>query len=676
MSSYLPFAIVWNLFVVLQTAGTGQADLKPPTDGVEFDGRTAYAVPPASLTLKPEALSVSAWVKLDVAEKSQVFLNLGRINEGFTLYLYNNQVRMLIGHQPGRYAHTDAPAPKPGDWTHYAGTYDGESIKIFVNGQLVTTTPAKGQIEPTTGKVSIGSLGDQERFVRGRMDDLRIWRRVLTDEEIMAVARGDASDRLDRDLAGRWTRENLVGGAWKTEPGSVPAAARVERSEPRVLINAKDDGYRGIWYMNQPSNDEYVYKYSGGLGTYCANHIPFAWHVPAVKKTFFVYGGTTKDSYQQLIHTVSFYDHETGTVPRPTILLDKKTSDAHDNPVLNIDEKGYLWVFSSSHGRERPSYISRSKSPYSIEEFELVWTGNFSYPQPAYLPGKGFLFLHTYYNPGRTICLFTSPDGVTWSERRLLSSIGEGHYQVSGAMGGGRIGTSFMYHPKGKGVNWRTNLYYMESSDFGTTWRTAAGEPLKLPLTEIANAALVQEYESQGLLVYIQDINHDAEGRPVILYTTSKGYESGPKNGPRLWTTAHWTGSSWEIRGGDIAADNNYDTAAIYLEAPDLWRIIGPSRDGPQAYNTGGEIDMWISRDQGKSWKRVRRITAGSKYNHTYLRRPVNAHPDFCGFWADGHARQPSESRLYFCNQAGDVFRLPVTMSADFAKPERIPPAP
>ena len=45
---------------------------------------------------------------------------------------------------------------------------------------------------------------------------------------------------------------------------------------PVLTLNRKDDGYRGIWYMNQPSGDEYVYKYSGGLGTYCAKHKPFA----------------------------------------------------------------------------------------------------------------------------------------------------------------------------------------------------------------------------------------------------------------------------------------------------------------------------------------------------------------------------------------------------------------
>lgn len=30
----------------------------------------------------------------------------------------------------------------------------------------------------------------------------------------------------------------------------------------------KDDGYRGIWYANQPSGDEYKFKYSGGFATY------------------------------------------------------------------------------------------------------------------------------------------------------------------------------------------------------------------------------------------------------------------------------------------------------------------------------------------------------------------------------------------------------------------------
>ncbi len=47
---------------------------------------------------------------------------------------------------------------------------------------------------------------------------------------------------------------------------------------------ARDDGYRGIWYSNQPSNDAYRYKYSGGFATYPQQHIPIAcervWRLP------------------------------------------------------------------------------------------------------------------------------------------------------------------------------------------------------------------------------------------------------------------------------------------------------------------------------------------------------------------------------------------------------------
>jgi hypothetical protein len=51
----------------------------------------------------------------------------------------------------------------------------------------------------------------------------------------------------------------------------------------------------------------------------------------------------------------------------------------------------------------------------------------------------------------------------------------------------------------------------------------------------------------------------------------------------------------------------------------------------------------------------------------------VDAHPAFYALWADGHARQPSESRLYFCTREGEVYRLPTHMEGDFAQPEPVP---
>jgi len=441
-------------------------------------------------------------------------------------------------------------------------------------------------------------------------------------------------------------------------------------NEPDPVL-AKADGYRGIWYSNQPQNDEFVYKYSGGLGTYCAKHIPFAVYAPEVRKTFFCYGGTTRDG-KTLLHMVSYYDHAAGTVPRPTILLDKRTDDAHDNPVVALDPKGHLWIFSSAHGTSRPSFISVSREPYSIDAFERVLTTNFSYPQPWHLPGRGFFFLHTRYQGGRRLFQMTSPDGRAWSEPRLLAAIEQGHYQVSWRHGD-KVGTAFNFHPQPQGLNWRSNLYYMETEDFGKTWRNAQGDVLDLPLTTPRNPALVHDYQADKLNVYMKDIAFDSQGRPVILYVTSGGWESGPKNDPRTWTTARWTGTAWEIRGS-IVSDNNYDTGSLYIESDSLWRIIGPTQPGPQAYNTGGEVALWTSTDQGATWEMKKQLTRNSPLNHTYCRKPVNAHPDFYAFWADGHARKPSESRLHFCDREGKgVWRLPPAMKEDFAQPERLP---
>lgn len=98
-------------------------------------------------------------------------------------------------------------------------------------------------------------------------------------------------------------------------PQSATAQQNKAGDAATVTLNRKADGYRGIWYMNQPSGDEYVYKYSGGLGTYCAKHNPFAVYCPEVDKTFFCYGGAKPDNDRRLLHMVSYFDHKTKNVP-------------------------------------------------------------------------------------------------------------------------------------------------------------------------------------------------------------------------------------------------------------------------------------------------------------------------------------------------------------------------
>ena len=431
----------------------------------------------------------------------------------------------------------------------------------------------------------------------------------------------------------------------------------------------KAEGYRGIWYMNQPSGDEHTYKYSGGFATYPQQHIPIAVYAEEADTTFFVYGGRIDDEGDLQI-MVGAFDHATGTVPRPSILLDKGTTDAHDNPVLSIDDEGHLWVFSNAHGTGRPAFIHRSVRPYDIDAFELVEETNFSYGQPWHLGDLGFLLLHTRYTKGRRFLhAMSSPDGRSWSEPSPIARASMGHYQISWPSDQ-FVGTAFNVHPEPIGLNARTNLYYLQTPDAGKSWTLADGTPAVLPVDAIDHPSLVHDYAAEGLLVYLKDLQYDVDGRPVILYLTSKGYESGPDNGPRTWQTARWDGNSWIIRPV-TTSDHNYDHGSLYLEPDGQWRLIAPTDPGPQPFGTGGEMVMWSSVDQGASWNRLKALTSGSRYNQTYARRPLHAHPDVYALWADGDAFAPSPCRLYITDRIGShVWRLPESIRGDRARPE------
>ena len=428
------------------------------------------------------------------------------------------------------------------------------------------------------------------------------------------------------------------------------------------------DGYRGIWFtLGQFST--YGDKYSGGLGTYTANHIPIAIYAAAVNKTFFVYGGTIKDQAHLLI-MASCYDHATGQVPRPTLVLDKQgVNDPHDNAALAIDARGYIWVFVSGRATARPGWKFRSRQPYSVADFEFIRQDEMTYPQPRYLPGFGFFNLFTKYTNGRELYWETSTNGINWSAHQKLAGIG-GHYQVSNVRSDRLIASFFNRHPGGN-VDKRTDLYYVQTTNYGATWTTAGGVALTLPLTTTNNPALVIDYASRGELMYTCDLNFDTNGRPVLLYVVSHDYQPGPAGNPRTWTIARWTGSQW-VTSAVCQSDHNYDMGSLYIQ-PDRWLIIGPTQNGPQVWQTGGEMALWSSQDQGQTWTMVRQITANSASNHSYARRPLNARDPFFVFWADGDPTQLGPSRLYFSNSDGtQVRQLPYDMPALLAVPQAV----
>lgn len=428
--------------------------------------------------------------------------------------------------------------------------------------------------------------------------------------------------------------------------------------------NDRANGYKGIWFtLGQFS--AYGDKYSGGLGTYTSSHTPIAIYSKAANKTFFVYGGTTQQNEKHLLIMISYFDHQKKLVPRPVIVYDKNgTDDPHDNASLSVDDKGYIWVFVSGRNTVRPGLIFKSSAPYQIDKFEQISTGEMTYPQPWFVKDKGFTYLFTKYTRGRELYWTTSKTGDIWEPEQKLAGMG-GHYQISNIKDG-KLVTVFNYHPGGD-VNKRTNIYLLQTDDMGKTWKNIHGEIMPTPLINKQSKALVKDYESERKLVYLNDINFDEQGNPVILSVVSSGFEPGPKSDPRDWMVIHWKNGQWNFRKVS-ASTHNYDMGSLYIDNK-TWQVIGPTEPGPQKYGTGGEIALWESKDEGLTWIKKRQVTQNSIRNHTYVRRPLHAHNDFYAFWADGNTDTFSKSVLYYSNKKGKVRVLPYQMNKDFERP-------
>lgn len=444
--------------------------------------------------------------------------------------------------------------------------------------------------------------------------------------------------------------------------------------KPLARPSQRIAGYRGIWFalgFKFPFGD----KYSGGLGTYTANHQPMAVYAPAANKTFFTYGGTPSAGKRELAIMVSYFDHATGKVPQPVVLyIDPSVDDPHDNAAIQLDKDGYVWVFKSGRGVKRPGLIFRSERPYSIDAFACVSVQEFTYPQVWYDSRKGFLLLFAKYKffdkggPERDLYWKTSRDGVKWSRDHALAAF-DGHYQTSGRQGR-KIATFFNWHP-GHDNDLRTNVYFAQSVDWGRSWTTAGGRPLELPLTRPKNGALIDDLRAKGKLMYTCDVNFDREGNPILLYVVSRAGEPGPKGDPREWTVAHWKEGAWR-QSVITTSGHNYDMGSLTV-LDDRWVVIGPTGKKPQKYGTGGEMVLWVSKDEGKTWRKERQITSGSDYNHSYARRPQSAADPFFSFWADGSPESITKSRLYFTTSGGDrVWRLPYDMKGGFASPRPV----
>ena len=167
-----------------------------PNAAYHFDF-SSFMVAPRSASLEPpSALTISAWVQPDrvIAPQGQTVILTKRIDahaapwNSYILVLGERGQAMFCLTTSGiQTCIEDIAALKPNAWTHVAGTYDGAAMRLFVNGRLVVSGPKSGTIQYSDLGLLIGATPyPAERFL-GKIDDVRIYNRALSDSEVLQL---------------------------------------------------------------------------------------------------------------------------------------------------------------------------------------------------------------------------------------------------------------------------------------------------------------------------------------------------------------------------------------------------------------------------------------------------------------------------------------------------------
>ncbi len=152
-----------------------------------FNGTNSMVSVPDSPSLHLTGpLSIDAWVKPSRAS-SWASVVLKERPSGLSYALYGSD----DGGRPAGYvnngsdrAATSTGATAVGGWSHLAVTYDGSSLKLYVNGSLVRTTAVTGAVTSSNGALRIGGNNVWGEWFAGTIDEVNVYNRALSAAEV------------------------------------------------------------------------------------------------------------------------------------------------------------------------------------------------------------------------------------------------------------------------------------------------------------------------------------------------------------------------------------------------------------------------------------------------------------------------------------------------------------
>ncbi|WP_146605870.1 LamG-like jellyroll fold domain-containing protein [Micromonospora craterilacus] len=190
------------------TWGQGNDPDNPADRAAVFTGGSGQQISVAGTALSnTSSYTVSAWVRLKTKTANRTAVSKdGSRTSGFFLNYVAADDRWAFSRVS---ADTDAAtpiratsntAPVAGRWTHLTGVYDTASgrMKLYVDGVLQSTTAAVGGWNATGGFV-IGRAkwaGAAANVWDGEIDDVRVYGKALTDDQVTDLAGDENAGRL------------------------------------------------------------------------------------------------------------------------------------------------------------------------------------------------------------------------------------------------------------------------------------------------------------------------------------------------------------------------------------------------------------------------------------------------------------------------------------------------
>jgi hypothetical protein len=193
-----------------------------PAAAYSFDGASSILTAEAEeseLSLS-EASTISCWVKIASFNPNGSTLVRKDGNIGFNIFNFQSPNRLSIEvFRDGRQYRGFAGSPPVGQWAMLTATWNGTNFGLFINGVAqVVAQDDFARVVPVYPITIGGSIPWPEQTFNGVIDDVRIYNRALSQEEITALY------LLPQASATVFT------GAWyetKAPAGGVPSAGEI-----------------------------------------------------------------------------------------------------------------------------------------------------------------------------------------------------------------------------------------------------------------------------------------------------------------------------------------------------------------------------------------------------------------------------------------------------------------